>query len=432
MAVALYLVGTAACLAGYVLIAMNESWRIEFLKASSFLVLSVLPAWLYFRFLQIKVTQVYEDYVLALHRLGVDDPEFLPRPPEASIYYKDWVLACGSSRAKSPNIYQDKFDGQYGRRPTGQGEHTEATTACLTVLLPVAVVGLICAIGWGSILLDPTFLDGLAAPTAGDVVRFGFLGAYTFVIQMLVRRYLQHDLRPGTYVNAGVRFITVFVLTFVIASAWPTAPSRAMLAAAFIVGFFPIVGMQWLRSVATVCLRHTVRTLQSPYPLSALDGVNVWYEAQLLEVGVEDMQNLMTANMVDIILTTRVPIGRLVDWIDQSALLVHLPGAKPNGEGPEERRTLRSAGVRCATELEAVFPPPGPAGRCPTGEHLTETELKELRTQMTGVLDAKNPSQPSTVLVLLQAFRYEPNLALVRSWREDWRRECKVPQSEAA
>jgi hypothetical protein len=36
------------------------------------------------------------------------------------------------------------------------------------------------------------------------------------------------------------------------------------------------------------------------------------------------MQNLATMNLVDVILHTRVPPGRLVDWTDQAFLLIHL------------------------------------------------------------------------------------------------------------
>jgi len=50
----------------------------------------------------------------------------------------------------------------------------------------------------------------------------------------------------------------------------------------------------------------------------------VWYEARLLEEGIEDMQSLATANFVDVILHTRVPVGRLVDWVDQAHLYLHL------------------------------------------------------------------------------------------------------------
>jgi len=38
--------------------------------------------------------------------------------------------------------------------------------------------------------------------------------------------------------------------------------------------------------------------------------LSVWYEARLLEEGIEDMQSLATVNFVDVILHTRVPVGR--------------------------------------------------------------------------------------------------------------------------
>ena len=52
--------------------------------------------------------------------------------------------------------------------------------------------------------------------------------------------------------------------------------------------------------------------------------MNIWYESRLLEEGIEDMQNLATANIVDVMLRTRIPVDRLVDWIDQAYLYLHL------------------------------------------------------------------------------------------------------------
>jgi hypothetical protein len=99
---------------------------------------------------------------------------------------------------------------------------------------------------------------------------------------------------------------------------------RAELAVAFVVGFFPLVGLQALQRVTSRALRWFVPPVTSEYPLDQLDGFNLWYEARLTEEGVEDMQNLATMNLVDVILHTRVPAGRLVDWTDQAFLLTHL------------------------------------------------------------------------------------------------------------
>jgi hypothetical protein len=83
-----------------------------------------------------------------------------------------------------------------------------------------------------------------------------------------------------------------------------------------------------------------VPQLTPDYPLNQLDGLNVWYEARLVEEGIEDMQNLATANLVDVILHTRVPVGRLVDWVDQAQLYLHLDRAE---RGYRERRLVRAA-----------------------------------------------------------------------------------------
>jgi hypothetical protein len=155
----------------------------------------------------------------------------------------------------------------------------------------------------------------------------------------------------------------------------------AILAVAFILGFFPMAGIVYLKNAAGRLLRNEVGSLDVDYPLSDLDGLNLWYESRLLEEGIEDMTALVNANIVDIILHTRVPVGRLVDWLDQAHLYLHLPPARRpaprrlpwlrprtaadtsagHGAGPSRpidgtlvRDALRAAGVRNATSLLAA------------------------------------------------------------------------------
>lgn len=71
------------------------------------------------------------------------------------------------------------------------------------------------------------------------------------------------------------------------------------------------------------------------HPLSKLDGLNISYEARLAEEGIEDMLNLVTANLVGLMLRTRAPIDRLVDWVDQALLYLHLPTAHDLGSAEE-------------------------------------------------------------------------------------------------
>lgn len=108
--------------------------------------------------------------------------------------------------------------------------------------------------------------------------------------------------------------------------------------AAFAIGFFPLVATQVVLRAASAPLRVSSRPLDSDYPLSQLDGLNIWYEARLIEENIDDMQNLSTANFVDVVLHTRVPVGRLVDWVDQSFLFLHLDRVE---RGIRENRQAR-------------------------------------------------------------------------------------------
>jgi hypothetical protein len=41
-----------------------------------------------------------------------------------------------------------------------------------------------------------------------DALRFGFLGAYFFIIEMITRRYFQDDLKTAPYLNGATRILT--------------------------------------------------------------------------------------------------------------------------------------------------------------------------------------------------------------------------------
>src|SRR6266699_2723793 len=132
---------------------------------------------------------------------------------------------------------------------------------------------------------------------------------------------------PCSYASAVLRIVLVLLIVAVlhqVIGGTGAMADHAELAAAFVIGFFPLVGLQLLQRVTSKALGVVVPPIASEYPLDQLDGLNLWYEARLTEEGVEAMQNLTTMNLVDVILHTRVPPGRLVDWIDQAFLLIHL------------------------------------------------------------------------------------------------------------
>ena len=57
-------------------------------------------------------------------------------------------------------------------------------------------------------------------------------------------------------------------------------------------------------------------------PLNRLDGLTVWHETRLEDI--ENVHNMATADIVDLLVDTRIPADRVIDWIDRAILLTQL------------------------------------------------------------------------------------------------------------
>jgi len=401
------------------------------LRTFAIVVLAFLPGWLFLRFVIVRAQSVWDEYVLNLHRLGMDLVEHLPKPPVNSIYHRQWVDAGGPAHEGEPNLYREKFDAYYGK--TTAPDRTESAQPKAETFFPVFLATAVFAAGWTSIL-NGSFVATLARhqldtlPTA-DMLRIGFMGAYLFTLQMLIRRYFQADLKASAYVNAMARIVTALCTVLVIdLSVQEGAGGGARVAVAFIVGFFPLVGLQALQKAAAVALRTVVPSLRNDYPLSDLDGLSVWYEARLLELGIEDMENLATANLVDVTLHSRVPVSRLVDWVDQAHLYLHLEPKK--GDGASSRTILRRLGVRTATALEDAVRP-CPAGTTAARGLVSEQANQQLLDDLQCALN-RDGLTASVTTSLLKTFENDPNLKHVRHWKRDWTQAPAAPTSAVA
>ncbi len=395
------------------------------------IVMASLPGWLFLRFIVFRAGSLWNDYVLHLHRLGMDAHQNLPRPPANSSYHRLWVDGGGLALEASDNIYQQKFEAYYGKAagPAGASGRTFLRDRSVyTVIIATAIF----AVGWAAVLSgDGLFRGDVEIPN--DALRFAFLGAYSFNLQMLMRRFFQSDLKSSAYIAASVRVITVLILVTVLARSGLLGlgiSDQVQCATAFVIGFFPLVGMQVLQRAVSASLRRWVPTLRNPYPLSDLDGLNIWYEARLLEEGIEDMQNLVTANLVDVLLHTRVPVGRLVDWVDQAHLYLLLDPV--DGDDSKERShphrlELRRHGIRTATDLESAVRPPDVLARRSnsTSVKRLEEDDDEFVAAIRGVLNQVPPADanevvkgPNIVDGILKTLCNSPNLVHVRHWRD--------------
>src|SRR5690349_16349119 len=245
-----------------------QTWGAGALKLFALWYLAFLPGWLYVRFLDLRAKALWNEYVLNLHRLGWDLPWHLPAPPVASGFYRGWEK--GPHGRAADNIYRQKFEAYYGRQITSTGPDENYRVRSES-LFPVFLATAVFAVGWAAVLWDTRFVTDPSGPW--DVLKYGFLGAYAFVTSMLIRRFFQSDLRPSAYATAVYRITLVLLIVTVLHQVLGGATAvteRAELAVAFVVGFFPLVGLLALQRVTSRDLRWFVPPVTSDYPLDQL------------------------------------------------------------------------------------------------------------------------------------------------------------------
>ena len=253
--------------------------------------------------------------------------------------------------------YGRQVEEIYGQR-RGSGESRLVRQTRWPILLATVTL----AFGW-IIALMPVGSAG-AVETAGDInrlftpqenaVSFGFLGAYFFAINLVFRRYARGDLRPKAYSTITVRVIVAVILGWLIQLIQPQPIAMALLFA-FFVGIVPETFLTFLqeayrgRQVARIASR-----LEEKLPLHLLEGIDLYDRARLLDEGVANIEGLAHHDLIDLLLETRIPAARLVDWVDQAILFLHVSDQESsNNNGNDETLVaLRQLGIRTATDLE--------------------------------------------------------------------------------
>jgi hypothetical protein len=246
-------------------------------------------------------------------------------------------------------------DAKYGRRveefygaslSTGVGDPRKR----LHARSPVIMATLLIAIGWIVVLLNDAHRSG-GLPTFQELFRpsptpmtMGFLGAYFLSVQVTLRGYVRGDLKPKTYNVITVRILMAVILAWALQALWGT--NQAVLALSFVAGILPNTVLRRIRDLGGWRKTDAEDDLQVKSPLSQLDEVDVYERTRLEEEGITSVQALARHDLVDLILSSRIPVPRLIDWVDQAVLLQHIPTSAA--------RTLRRLGIRTATDYLQV------------------------------------------------------------------------------
>lgn len=314
---------------GYIFNVIVYTQRVNLIRGLLAILFTALPAALYALFIATRGKTLWQEFLDNLARL---DP-------------------VGHKKAES--IYYKKFSTLYG--PPDESGFAAALLngeASFPVLFATFLMGF----GWALFFFARLSETPTPDPFVGFVrpFTFGFLGAYLFSLQMLFRRYVQSDLKSVAYTYVGNRILLTWVWAIVLSvipgsifgiDAKDENIFKSVLA--FSVGVFPDIAWQVVAQFFQRTLSIVLPSFREKNPLHDIDGITIWIEARLLEEDIENIENLITAGIVDLMLRTNIKPERLVHWIDQGVLRIRLGRGGKNSL----QQSLRDHGIVTATDL---------------------------------------------------------------------------------
>ncbi len=349
------------------------------------LIAITLPISLYWLFIFSRKQSILTEFLGYMVRLGVFDI----RPNEDA-----------ELRRTRVEQYLAKFEAAYGRlspalrRNLLDTLNPNVVTVASTIevaggannlfftqaVVPLVMAAVLLSIGWLIVLPlreEPTELvDALWSDLTP--VTAAFLGAYAFSLQLLFRRFLRRDLRASAYLTVVIRILTVIGFIWVL-SRLVGKDGRGLVALGFVFGWFPRFFWTILRGqISKVWEGGRGSSTATPpppppgggapavaggggldaaafpsmdprMPLTDLEGLTLWHEARLEEEDVENVENIATADILELMLVTRIAPDRLIDWVDQAILDTHLVS------NAELRASIRSHGILQASQFIEVY-----------------------------------------------------------------------------
>lgn len=223
----------------------------------------------------------------------------------------------------------------------------------------------------------------LLAPDPGPAA-MAFLGAYFFAVYLVLKAYLRGDLRPKVYNQITARLVTVVIVAYLIGLLIPADDRYVVQSLAFVAGVVPNTVLRRLGEVTggrPLLSSLFGQAFGEDRPLTLIDGVDVYERERLATEGITDIEALAHTDIVANMVNTRIPMERLVDWVDQSVLILHLDDQSEAPDAPWVQ--LRRHGIRTASAFIAA----------------TRSEsCEELRTRMQDILKVEDLEPLALVL----------------------------------
>jgi hypothetical protein len=374
-------------------------------------VVCLFPGSMYYLFVAARRHSLINDFVICLERLG--------------LLTKEAGESEGSHQRRIVT-YLDKFEAVYGPVPAPYAqnliERSRSSAAGALALdasrapmlltfetgIPVLIATVLITVGWAVTMppiWDPSGSTlGLFAP-ARRPVNYAFLGAYFFSLQMLFRRYIRRDLQASAYASVSLRIILAVIGTWVVVEISNPALNSAKLVAkaenvslvtGFIIGAFPSVFLQMIQAAGKRLGKAiSLPRFQNELPLHDLDGLTIWHQARLEEEDIENIPNFATADCVELMVHTRFPPDRIVDWVNQSILYTVIG---PESHQHPNRAALRAHGIRNAVAFLEAYRKSEVRGDEQAFEKLLPTQDRSVVRSFADTIEA------------------HPNIRLIEAW----------------
>jgi hypothetical protein len=323
-------------------------------------VAALVPAAMYFQFDRQRLASIRRQWVQEVFRL---DPT---------------VRTVRDIEAK----YGSQIDSSFGALDPDSGLRLGSGRRS-----PVIVATILLVVGWFLVistttvpqLIEVTTADGPKLVWPGDgsfpvstffsphlsVIGYAFLGTYVFTLFHVLRGYQRRDLHPKTYNTVVVRILSAYALALVASIVYDGPAAEVLL---FFVGFMPESALVWLKEkLSQDTGAWAAFPLREPAPLTDLEGIDLYDRTRLAEEGINNVEALAHADIVELMSSTRISAAQLVDWTDQAILYLRVGGQAGAQRRYEDKAGwLRRAEAKAANEPSAdssapATPEPEPA-----------------------------------------------------------------------
>lgn len=231
-------------------------------------------------------------------------------------------------------------------------------------ILPLTFVTIFSILGFWVLFMNNAdiLLSGLELVKGSNVnaykirsliaIGMAFLGCYLWSVQYIFRRLITIDLPPGAYYSVGIRMIvgSFVALTFhnfvaalpsgEISATVDVVPDGTLIdmlpVVAFLTGLFPQRVLKYITEYFKFTATKPDRRADE-LPLDMIEGMTSFHKARLSEAGIDNVQNLAHASLVELIVNTPYRPRQLVDWMAQARLCLSFKF---------EVQKLRKAGIR--------------------------------------------------------------------------------------